>query len=345
MRYLFHVFYLFLFGLSACSQDDDRPIPLPIDEESVFAKGADVSWLTEMEQNGKLFYSKKGQPTDALVLLKSLGVNAIRLRVWVDPTDGWCNQKDVLTKALRAKALGLRLMIDFHYSDTWADPAHQEKPKDWKYFSFEELKNAVKDHTQTVLTLLKNNNIEVDWVQVGNETRGGMLWPDGQVSTENSPNFAQLINMGYAAVKAVYPEAKVIVHLDDGGNTALYTWFFDRLKTNGGKWDVIGLSLYPSWSSDSWSVLNAKCESNMNALVQRYGCKVMICEVGMPWDDPIGTKAFLSDLMIKARNVYGNGCLGLFYWEPEAYDNWKGYTLGAFDRSGRPTEALDTFSD
>lgn len=341
MKYWTYLLFLFL-CLCACSRHEDIP-QSPSNNKSSFAKGADVSWLTEMEQSGRVFYSREDKATDALTLLKSLGVNAIRLRVWVDPIDGWCNKEDVLVKALRAKALGLRLMIDFHYSDTWADPGHQKKPEAWRLLSFEELKNAVKDHTQTTLMLLKNHQIEVEWVQVGNETRGGFLWPNGQVTADDSSNFAQLINAGYAAVKTVYPKAKVIVHLDDGGNVDLYTWFFDALKANGGQWDVIGLSLYPSWSSDSWATLNVKCERNMNALVRRYGCQVMICEVGMPWDTSIEAKAFLTDLMSKAKHVVDPGCLGLFYWEPQAYDNWKGYTLGAFDRNGKPTEALEPF--
>ena len=173
-------------------------------------------------------------------------MNAIRLRVWVNPSDGWCGKEDVLMKAWRAHNLGFRLMIDFHYSDVWADPANQTKPAAWSNYTLDELKTAVADHTKDVLSALKEKGIDVEWVQVGNETRTGMLWPEGQATSGNFKNFADLTVSGYDAVKSVYPNAKVIIHLDGGDNNSNYTWMFDGLKQNGGKWDVIGMSLYPS---------------------------------------------------------------------------------------------------
>lgn len=174
-----------------------------------FAKGADISWLTEMEGAGKKFYSASGTETDCIQLLKNLGINAVRLRVWVNPAGGWNNTADVLAKALRAKALGMRIMVDFHYSDSWADPGQQNKPAAWAAQDFATLQTSVYNHTFNVLTTLKTNGIVPEWVQVGNETNDGMLWPTGKASV-NMANFAALVNKGYDAVKAVDNTIKVI---------------------------------------------------------------------------------------------------------------------------------------
>jgi arabinogalactan endo-1,4-beta-galactosidase len=307
---------------------------------SFFAKGADVSWVTQMEAFGKKFFNSSGTEMECMALLKSLGVNSIRLRVWVNPTDGWCNSQDMLVKAIRANNLGMHIMIDFHYSDSWSDPSKQTKPAVWTNLSFTDLKTAVATHTTDVLNLLKTNNITPEWVQVGNETGNGMLWPDGMAST-NMVNYASLNNAGYDAVKSVFPNTKVIVHVQNGNDNSLSRWLYDGLKTNGGKWDVIGLSLYPSITN--WSTYTAQCLANMNDMVSRYGKEVMICEVGMSWDSAIVCKSFLSDLILKTESVTGNKGLGVFYWEPESYAQWSGYTLGAFDNSGKPTVALDAF--
>ncbi len=308
--------------------------------DTVFAKGADLSWITEMEKNNIKFYNASGTAMEATALMKSLGMNSIRLRVWVNPSDGWCNTQDLLVKALRAKNLGMRIMIDFHYSDTWADPSNQAKPAAWTSLSFADLKTAVATHTTEVLNVLKTNNITPTWVQVGNETSDGMLWEDGRAST-NMANYAALTTTGYNAVKAVFPNAKVIVHINNGQDNSLFRWIFDGLTKYGAKWDVIGMSLYPS--TTNWSTYNTQCLTNMNDMVSRYGKEVMICEVGMSWDSPAIAKSFLTDLIAKTKTVTGNKGLGVFYWEPEAYGNWKNYTLGAFDNTGKPTAALDAF--
>lgn len=276
-----------------------------------------------------------------MALLKSLGMNTIRLRVWVNPTPAWNNTADVVNKAIRAKNLGLKIMIDFHYSDTWADPGHQTKPAAWAAQDFATLKNSLSNHTTAVLTELKNNGITPEWVQVGNETNDGMLWPDGKAST-NMGNFAQLVNAGYDAVKAVFPSAKVIVHVSNGYDNSLFRWLFDGLKNNGGKWDVIGMSLYPDPSN--WPVMNANCLNNMNDMVSRYSKEIMVVEVGMSWDQATACKSFLSDLIDKTKSVSGDKGLGVLYWEPECYANWNGYTLGAFDNSGKPTVAVNAFN-
>lgn len=279
---------------------------------------------------------------ECMELLRELGMNSIRLRVWVDPEHGWCNAEETLIKAFRAQNLGMRLMIDFHYSDDWADPGSQMIPAAWQEMDLEELKAAVAGHTTNVLNKLKAHAIDVEWIQVGNETRNGMLWPVGQADISMS-NYAALNNAGYDAAKAVYPDAKIIVHVDSGNENNLFRWLFDGLKNEGGKWDVIGMSLYPD--SHTYIQMNEACLANMEDMINRYGCEVMICEVGMPWDEMVNCRIFLADLLSKAQSIADNKCLGVFYWEPQACNGWKQYTLGAFDESGKPTIALDAFSD
>lgn len=273
-------------------------------------------------------------------LVQSLGVDAVRLRVWVNPQNGWCNQDDLLVKARRAKHLGMRLLIDFHYSDTWADPGQQNKPAAWSTLSFSELKAAVASHTTSVLQLLKDNGIQPEWVQVGNETGNGMLWEDGKASV-NMANYAALNNAGYDAVKAILPNSKVIVHLQNGQDNSLFRWLFDGLKNNGGKWDVIGMSLYPN--KENWEAYNTACINNINDMIGRYQSEVMICEVGMSWDEEEVAEQWLKELLKAANGIPNQKVLGIFYWEPLAYAGWNGYTLGALDNNGRPTKVWNAF--
>ena len=299
---------------------------------SGFAKGADVSWLTEMEGDGVNFYSASGKKQECLSLLRDLGVNSIRLRVWVNPDGGLCNKNDVVAKAWRAQQLGFRLMIDFHYSDTWADPAHQTVPAAWQGYTFEQMKQAVSSHTTEVLTALKDRGVSnVEWVQVGNETRDGMLWNDDDVSvtgrcSKNASNFSAYITAGYDAVKAVYPQAKVIVHIDEGNNLGRYTWIFDELKNHGGKWDVIGMSLYPEDSN--WTELTDNCLANIKTLSDKYNCDVVISEIGMNWDSD--QAAPMMKKMVDGCKAIST-CEGIFYWEPEVYNDWNLPTIPHWD--------------
>ena len=251
------------------------PVVTPPVTDSEFAKGADISWVTQMESAGLKFYNAAGTETECMGLMKSIGMNTIRLRVWVNPSPAWNNTADVVAKAIRAKNLGLRIMIDFHYSDTWADPGHQTKPAAWAGQDVAALKTSLANHTTAVLTELKNNNVTPEWVQVGNETNDGMLWPEGKAST-NMNNFAQMINAGYDAVKAVFPAAKVIVHVSNGWDNALFRWMFDGLQLNAAKYDVIGMSLYPT--AANWASVNTQCLINMNDMVARYSKEVMLVE-------------------------------------------------------------------
>jgi arabinogalactan endo-1,4-beta-galactosidase len=335
---------LLLAAFSACNKGKASggggPVNPPPD--TLIIKGADVSWVTQMEAAGYKFYNTGGTQMDCFQLMKTLGLGAIRLRVWVNPSGGWCGTQDVVAKAVRAHNLGLRVLIDFHYSDTWADPGHQTKPAAWSGLSFSSLTSTLGTYTKGVLDTLKNAGVVPSWVQIGNETDNGMLWPEGQAST-NMANFAALITAGYNAVKAVSDTTKVIVHISNGYNNSLFRWMFDGLTSNNAQYDVIGMSLYPSVSN--WSAYNDSCAANMADMVSRYHKSVMVCEVGMPESDPTACAAFIADLIHKVKAVPGSNGLGVLYWEPECYNNWQGYGLGAFDNNGKPTLAMNGFNN
>lgn len=303
-----------------------------------FAKGADVSWINQQESSGYVFRNSSGVQTDFFKLLKDTGVNAVRLRVWVNPSDGWCDGADTLYKAQRAAEQGMRIMIDFHYSDSWADPGQQTKPSAWASHSTSQLASDVYAHTHGILDYLKDNGITVSWVQVGNEINSGLLWPDGEVS--NFTNIASFVNSGYDAVKAIYPDAPVILHLANGYDNATFRWFFDSLKSAGGKWDVIGMSHYPPASS--WQSYNDQIDATMQDMVSRYGSSVVIAEVGMDWQQPDTAYSMLADLIAKNKALGSRG-IGVFYWEPDAYPGWQGYSLGAVNASGQFTQAMKAF--
>jgi arabinogalactan endo-1,4-beta-galactosidase len=340
VKYLLSLILIFtgIFFTECHKSKSNEIIPLPI-LNTTYAKGADVGWLTEMEAAGKKFYNSSGVEQDCFDVLKSKGINSIRLRVWVNPSDGWNNKADIVAKAVRAKNKGLRIMIDFHYSDTWADPGHQTKPVAWAGYDMVALKQAVYDHTYDVLNTLKQNGVNPEWVQVGNEVDNGLLWTTGMISVTGGPaNYAALVSSGYDAAKAVNTAIKVIVHVSNGFDNSLFRWNFDTLKNNGGKWDVIGMSVYPESSYNNY--LNSLL-LNMTDMISRYGKPVMISEVGMDVSNAAGCKAMLIDLMTRSASL-GQNCLGVFYWEPESY-NWKSYSKGAFDNTGKPTVAMDAF--
>ena len=333
-------------GAAACSEDSPVTNPMPQPEEVVretgFAYGADVSWITELENKGEKFYipGAERKEMECMRLLRDhCGVNSIRLRVWVNPKDGWNNIDDVVVKARRADRLGQRVMIDFHFSDTWADPGHQEMPEAWKSLSFDDQKKALAAHVTQTLNALKAQGITPAWVQIGNETTPGMMLPVGSV--DNPKQLTELNNAGYDAVKAVCPEALVIVHLDSGNNQWIYDRMFDILEANGGKYDMIGMSLYPYWAEQNgetggWRKVATDCMANIKHCKDKYKKPVMICEVGMPYDQGATCKELIK--LVMTADIEG-----IFYWEPEAPENYNdGYKLGCF-QNGAPNEALEAF--
>lgn len=335
----------FLFFTSCNSQTNVDQTPTPT--ISAFAKGADVGWLPQMEAAGYKFYDTDGKQKDCLQLLKDRGINTIRLRVWVNPSNdkasGHCSPAETVTMAVRAKKLGMRIMIDFHYSDSWADPGKQTKPAAWVNHTFIELQNDVYNHTFEVLNLLKSAGVTPEWVQVGNEIPGGMLWPDGKSS--NFGQLAQLLNKGYDAVKAVNTKIKVIVHVDEGNNNAKFRWFFDNAKANAVKYDVIGMSYYPYWIKSDYKVTIADLANNLNDMASRYDKEVMVVEVGGDFTLVQNTYDMLAATIKAVKAVPNNKGLGVIYWEPQGEKSWSGYQLNAWQSDGKPSPALDAFKE
>ena len=312
-----------------------------------FAKGADVSWLPQMEATGYRFYDTDGKEKDCLQLLKERGMNTIRLRVFVNPSQdkasGHCSKEETVAMALRAQKAKMRIMIDFHYSDTWADPAKQAKPAAWANLSFDALQNKVYEHTFNVLTALKKAGVTPEWVQVGNEIPGGMLWPDG--STNNWAQLAQLLNKGYEATKAVNAKIKVIVHVDEGNNNEKFRWFFDKATEHQVKYDVIGLSYYPFWIKKDYSETIADLQKNLNDMASRYQKEVMVVEVGGVDEQVQNTRELLAATIKAVRAVPDHKGLGVLYWEPQGAKSWSGYGLSAWQQDGKPSPALDAFKE
>ncbi len=310
-----------------------------------FSKGADVGWLPQMEATGYKFYDIDGREKDCLQLLKDRGINSIRLRVWVNPNNdkasGHCSKEETVAMALRAKKMGMRVMIDFHYSDSWADPAKQFKPKAWENHTFSELLNDVYNHTFDVINALKTAGITPEWVQVGNEIPGGMLWPDG--STNNWIQLGQLLNKGYDAVKKVNKKIKVIVHVDEGNNNKKFRTFFDNATKQKVKYDIIGLSYYPYWIKKDYSETISDLKFNLNDMAKRYKKEVMVVEVGGEYDKVQNTKEMLIATLKAVKDVPNHKGIGVFYWEPEGEKSWSGYSLSAWKADGKPSEALDAF--
>jgi len=312
-----------------------------------FAKGADVGWLPQMEATGYKFYDTDGSEKDCLQLLKDRGINTIRLRVWVNPNDnkasGHCSPEETVAMAVRSQKMGMRIMIDFHYSDTWADPGKQAKPAAWANHPLPELRKDVYKHTYDVLQLLKKAGVTPEWVQVGNEIPGGMLWPDG--STDRWDQLALLLNEGYDATKAVDKNIKVIVHVDQGNDNKRFREFFDNATANNVKYDVIGLSYYPYWIKSDYTENIADLQNNLNDMASRYNKEVMVVEVGGEDTKVQNTYDMLKATIKAVKNVPNNKGLGVIYWEPQGARSWSKYTLSAWMEDGKPSPALDAFKD
>lgn len=294
-------------------------------------RGADVSHLSKNEDHGAVYRDASGRRVDPLRLLHANGVNYARLKVWVDPADGYNAKPDVLRKALRAKASGMKLLIDFHYSDAWADPGKQNKPAAWAALPFDRLAQAVYDHTFDVLSALRAQGTPADLVQVGNEINGGMLWSEG--STDNWGQLAGLLNSGYDAVKAVNSSTPVALHLAKGGDLAGTRWWFDSAVSNGVKFDAIGLSYYGYWHGTL-----ADFQTTLDDAASRYGKPVFVAETAYPFrldsDDAheniidlpgelvsgypataAGQLAWMNSVANIVEAVPNGRGLGVFYWE------------------------------
>lgn len=313
-------------------------------------KGADVSTLLEVERHGGRFSREDGSAADALEILKENGINLIRLRLWNDPYDGdahpygagICDLDTVMTLAARAGALGIPWMLDFHYSDFWADPGKQIPPKAWRTLDADGLERAVYDYTGSVMRSLEAAGLLPSVVSIGNEITNGLLWPLGR--TPNFANIARFVSAGIRAVREVSAETKVMIHLDNGGNNAIYRgWFGRYFECGGADFDIIGLSYYPYWHGPIGGL-----RDNMMDIARRYGKELVVAETsaGFTLEDyadferltpetrkgmaaterlaarteypmtPEGQSRFMRDLADVIRDVPEGLCRGFIYWEP-----------------------------
>lgn len=349
---------------TACSGEDNKGN----DGESFKygkVKGADIGWATQLEDKGVKFVNFKGEQKNCTAVMKDVGFNAIRLRVWVDSKNspeekerGYYDIEDVLKQARRAVELGMDIMIDFHYSDTWADPGKQIKPKSWEGKTADEIALALSEHTAAILSELKANEIPVKWVQVGNELDNGMIWPEGEIFKDVTSgfnetklaNFIKFFNAGYEAAKSVYPQAQIIMHRSNGTKTGEYTWYFEEMSKRNVRFDVIGMSVYPSYWDQSinafpdWKPGMTAAVASIKAMA-KYSKPVMICEVGMPESEPAKAKAAIEYLMKETAGI--PYCQGMFYWEPEGAEKYTGYAYSGFsDRGDKvcgPTSCMSPF--
>ncbi len=250
--------------------------PQALAATSLEIRGIDFSSVPKAEAFGAVWHQSDGTQVDSVQLLSRAGVTHARLKVWVNPADGYNNKTRILPLAKRLHSSGIKLLIDFHYSDTWTDPAHQAKPAAWASYTVPQLTTAVYNHTADVLGALVAQGAPADLVQIGNEIDGGMLWDDG--NWDNLDNLAAFLTSGINAAHATTPGVRTILHLSNGGTQSLYEWFFDNMKSRGVNWDVIGMSFYPYWHGTL-----ADLSANLAYVTSRYGTPALVCETAYPW--------------------------------------------------------------
>ncbi|WP_163323744.1 glycoside hydrolase family 53 protein [Draconibacterium mangrovi] len=350
------------------------------DKEYEFLKGGDLSELSYIEQMGGKFF-ENGVEKDCFEILKNNGMNLARLRLYNDPgnpdfepsnrlPEGIQNPSDILSLAARAKAANMQILLTFHYSDYWTNGISQTKPHEWKDLSYEELKQAVYDFTFDLMTQMKEQGTTPEFVSLGNETAGGILFPDGESS--NFSKLSELFNQGYDAVKAVSPETKVIIHLDDAGNADKYDWYFGSLDTYGAKYDIIGASYYPFWTKKTVDEIAEWADYQSKKLDK----DILIMETGYNWNPTLpggwegqlkdngpydniypssreGQKNFLFECFNGIKGMANGRVLGDIYWDPVMISvPGVGWELGGpnvvsnttlFDFNGSSLPALKAF--
>lgn len=316
---------------------------------SRFIKGMDISTLLEVEKLGGKFYDN-GVEQELLSILKNYGVNAVRLRLWNNPYSedgkpyGAGSNDIIVTKELARRSLekGLGFLLDFHYSDFWADPGKQIIPKAWRGYDEAQLEQAVYEYTKSTLEEFKRDNIFPTMIQVGNELSNGLLWPFGKVP--NYQAIARFIDAGIRGVREVDKDVPIMLHLDNGGNNNLYReWFDAYMKYGKGEFQIIGLSYYPFWHGTLEDL-----KHNMNDIAVRYQKDLIVAEVsmgftmedyaeyegleshqrkGMATKEELAAKvehsmtkegqvAFMKDFLQVVEEVPEEKGMGFFYWEP-----------------------------
>lgn len=307
-------------------------------EKSDFLVGADLSMLKKIEEYGGVF-KVDGKKENALDIFKHHGFNYVRIRLFHSPNmeGATCQSLPyVMQLARQVKDAGMKVLLDFHYSDTWADPAHQRKPKAWSGLSLKVLKDSVYSYTLGVMNALAENELTPDMVQVGNEITFGMLWPEGRLSgkteearTKQWNQFADLLRQGIKAVKDS-PKGKripIMIHIANGGQTEYTKKFYNEILKRKIPFDLIGQSYYPWWHGTMEML-----EENIQSISQNFKKGIVIVETGYPWQGeyrkgakfshyqpfPVseeGQADFLKELYLLCRKY--PAVKGLFYWSPE----------------------------
>jgi beta-galactosidase len=291
--------------------------------------GADISFLPELEAKG-IKFSDKGIQKDAIEILKDHGFNYVRLRIFNDPSAdsgyspkiGFCDLQHTLEMAKRVKKAGLKLLLDFHYSDTWADPGKQFKPAAWKGLLFPELTKALYNYTRDVMLALKRQNTLPDMVQNGNEINHGIVWPDGRVN--NLDSLSQLLKAGINAVKEVAPSTIIMLHVALGGQHDESVWFIDNMLARGVQFDVIGQSYYPKWHGTLDDLKN-----NLTSMAKRYPQDIILVEYSQ----------LKQEVNKIAFDLPGGKGKGSCIWEP--INTWE----KIFERDGKSNELINLYDE
>ena len=289
--------------------------------------GADISWLPEMELKGDKLVDK-GEEINGIDLLKNHGFNYVRLRIFVNPEVengyspelGYCGLEQTLKMAKRVKKAGLLLLLDFHYSDYWADPQKQYRPKVWEGLPYDILKDSVRLYTKTVIEAFRDQNTLPDMVQIGNEINHGMIWPDGHIS--NPDGLAGLIIAGISGVKEITPEVPIMLHIATGGLNKESVFWFDNMIARGVEFDIIGISYYPRWHGTLTDL-----QYNLEDLIMRYKKPVNIVEYS--W-----YKKEVHDIVFGLPDNMGKGAA---IWEPY------GWGQPVIDQSGNTNNLIDFY--
>jgi arabinogalactan endo-1,4-beta-galactosidase len=295
--------------------------------------GADVSTAQRALDLGARYFNAGGTAQDPLDVLKGVGVNYVRLRVWNNPASGYNNKAKVLAYARTVKAKGLRLLIDFHYSDTWADPGKQFKPAAWASHGIGQLQTDVFNYTFDICNSLKAQGTTPDSVQIGNEINTGMLWNDGKVTNSNFTNLGLLLKAGYNATKSCNSGTQVMIHTADADSDTNARWFYDGIRAQGVNWDITGLSYYCFWHGSMANMTNVVAD-----VKSRYGKPVVIAETAYPFTaanaDSTGNSVTgsqpcagypatwagqASNFAAVQGAARAGGAIGIFYWEPTWY--------------------------
>jgi arabinogalactan endo-1,4-beta-galactosidase len=326
-----------------------------IDKPSPFYLGADISTLSQVERQGGIYWDG-GQPGDLLAIFKKNGWTCFRLRIWVDPRNGINGLAYTTKLARRIKDAGGTFMLDFHYSDWWADPQKQNKPAAWANLDFDALVKQVRSYTAYMIKTLKDAGATPDFVQIGNEITGGMLWPDAQVKVplstvkvfsddvtvitppqpyDDAKQWNRLTRVLIAAGEGVRSVAtpadhiRIIVHIDCGGDWPVTKWYFDHLNEAHVDYDIIGQSFYPNWHGTLENL-----RDNLQETINHYHKDVMIVETAYParkvtlspaalknmvWPTTSeGQKQFLGDVIQAVKEAPEGHGIGVIYWHPEA---------------------------